>query len=70
MVCGWKGFEKEFIEVSVGKRKINIQVKSLHMVKNQTFLEIDNNGIPRINTEDIYNVDNSAEIIIDVELFV
>jgi len=61
-------FGKEFVEISVGKRIINIQVKSLCIVKTQTFLEINNNGIPRINTEDIYNVDNSGEIIIEIEL--
>jgi len=60
-------FEKEFLEVSIGKRKHILSISHLTLKRNQTMV-IKHNGIPRINTKDIYNISDIGEIRIDIEL--
>jgi len=60
-------FDKEFLEVSIGKRKHILSISHLTLKRNQTMV-IKHNGIPRINTKDIYNISDIGEIRIDIEL--
>jgi hypothetical protein len=62
-------FDKEEIEFEFGKKTIAIQVKNLHLKKKQIILYADD-GIPQINTTEIYNVDSIAGVYLEVELYI
>lgn len=62
-------FDKEYIEINVGKRIIKLPVEHLSIQKNQCFLCLDD-GVPEINSKDIYNVNKTREIVVDLELVI
>lgn len=61
-------FDNRDIVFDIGKKKININVKNLSLVKNQTIYCYED-GIPQINTENIYNIDSIGGIFLEVELY-
>lgn len=60
-------FEKDFLEVFIGKHKFVLSISHLLLKRHQTMLIL-YKGIPRINTNDIYNVRNVGDIIINIEI--
>lgn len=54
---------KQFIEVKIGKRVLNIQVDLLQIKKTQ-YVTFKYEGISKINEDDMYNIDRKADIII------
>ena len=59
----------EPVKFEFGKKTIAIQVKNLHLKKKQIILYADD-GIPQINTTEIYNVDSIAGVYLEVELYI
>jgi hypothetical protein len=52
---------------NVGKKEFNIPVNKLYMKKNQ-YYRIKNEGLSKINENDIYDVSNKSDIIVNIEL--
>jgi len=55
------------IEFSIGKKVFDIQVNKLYMKKNQ-YYRIKNEGLSKINENDIYDVSIKSDIIVNITL--
>jgi len=59
----WDNYE----EVKVGNKIFNIFYKDLKLIKNQTII-FKGEGVARINTSDMYNVEERSDIVIHIRL--
>jgi hypothetical protein len=62
-------FDKETIAIDLGTRKFSISVSTLFLKHKQTVV-LKSRGIPRICSDDIYNVSHRGDIHIHIELYV
>ena len=60
-------WEKEVLDIHVGKRLYPITVGEIKLKKEQTFLFI-NQGISRINTNDVYDISKQSNVYINLTL--
>jgi len=60
--------EKEHYEISIGNSKYNIIMEDIKIKKNQ-IITIKNKGISNIDYENIYNIENKANIYINLTLY-
>ena len=60
-------FEKSNIDIIIGKKVLTFNTSSLHLSKTQT-LTFSREGISKINTKDVYDVSNRANIILHITL--
>ena len=60
--------EKKCIELDIGGRKFTIPAGVLNVTNNQTYV-LSGQGIPIINTKNMYDISNKASIIVNIELF-
>ena len=60
--------EKRCIDLDIGGRKFTIPAGVLHVINNQTYV-FSGQGIPIINTKNMYDISNKSSIIVNIELF-
>ena len=60
--------EKKCIDLDIGGRKFTIPAGVLNVTNNQTYV-LSGQGIPIINTKNMYDISNKASIIVNIELF-
>ena len=60
--------EKKCIDLDIGGRKFTIPAGVLHVINNQTYV-FSGQGIPIINTKNMYDISNKSSIIVNIELF-
>jgi hypothetical protein len=60
-------WERDVVDVPIGRRIFTIKVGEIKMKKEQTFLFI-NQGISRINTYDVYDISKLSNVYINLTL--
>jgi len=60
--------EKKCIDFEIGGRKFTIPAGVLYIMNNQTYV-LSGQGIPIINTKNMYDVSTKSSIIVNIELF-
>jgi hypothetical protein len=55
------------IYIQLGTKRIGIPVHELHIVRNQNYI-MSGRGIPRTNSEDVYDILSISDIIVDITL--
>jgi hypothetical protein len=60
--------EKKCIDLDIGGKKFTIPAGVLNVTNNQTYV-LSGQGIPIINTKNMYDISNKASIIVNIELF-
>jgi hypothetical protein len=60
--------EKKCIDFEIGGRKFTIPAGLLYIMNNQTYV-LSEQGIPIINTKNMYDVSTKSSIIVNIELF-
>ena len=60
-------FDKEVLDIELGEKVFQIIVNKLRIKKHQKYI-FKNEGIPIIDTDEIYDVNNKSDIIMNIEL--
>lgn len=60
--------EKKCIDFDIGGRKFTIHAGALYITNNQTYV-LSGQGIPVINTKNMYDISSKSSIIVNIELF-
>ena len=66
-MVGWEVILDGKIIFNIGKKEFNIPVNKLYMKKNQ-YYRIKNEGLSKINENDIYDVSSKSDIVVNINL--